>query len=50
MGKKQIFLQGQVIVQNDKDVLHERCTTGVISMLYLSGIESEKLTKSYITI
>ena len=36
MGKKQIFLQGQVIVQNDKDVLQERCTTEVISMLYLS--------------
>ena len=36
MGKEQIFLQGQVIVQNDKYVLQERCTTGVISMLYLS--------------
>ena len=36
MGKEQIFLQGQVIVQNDKDVLQERCTTEVISMLYLS--------------
>ena len=36
MGKEQIFLQGQVIVQNDKDVLQERCTTWVISMLYLS--------------
>ena len=36
MGKEQIFLQGQVIVQNDKDVLQERCTTRVISMLYLS--------------
>lgn len=35
MGKEQIFLQGQVIVQNDKDVLLERCTTRVISMLYL---------------
>ena len=35
MGKKQIFLQGQVIVQNDKDVLQGRCTTRVISMLYL---------------
>ena len=36
MGKEQIFLQGQVIVQNDTYVLQERCTTGVISMLYLS--------------
>ena len=36
MGKEQIFLQGQVIVQNDKYVLQERCTTWVISMLYLS--------------
>ena len=35
MGKEQIFLQGQVIVQNDKYVLQKRCTTGVISMLYL---------------
>ena len=35
MGKEQIFLQGQVIEQNDKDVLQERCTTRVISMLYL---------------
>lgn len=35
MGKEQIFLQGQVIVQNNKDVLYEICTTGVISMLYL---------------
>ena len=40
MGKNKyfysIFLQGQVIVQNDKFVLQERCTTEVISMLYLS--------------
>ena len=36
MGKEQIFLQGEVIVQNDKFVLQERCTTEVISMLYLS--------------
>ncbi len=36
MGKEQIFLQGQVIVQNDMYVLQERCTTGGISMLYLS--------------
>ena len=36
MGKEQIFLQGQAIVQNDKFVLQERCTTEVISMLYLS--------------
>ena len=36
MGKEQIFLQGQVIVQNDMYVLQERCTTEVISMLYLS--------------
>ena len=35
MGKEQIFLQGQVIVQNDMDVLQESCTTRVISMLYL---------------
>ena len=36
MGKEQIFLQGQVIVHNNYDVLYEICTTGVISMLYLS--------------
>ena len=36
MGKKQMFLQGQVIVQNDKYVLQERFTIEVISMLYLS--------------
>ena len=36
MGKEQIFLQGQVIVQNDKDVLQERFNIEVISMLYLS--------------
>lgn len=36
MGKEQIFLQGQMIVQNDKYVLQERCTTGITSMLYLS--------------
>lgn len=36
MGKEQIFLRGQMIVQNDRYVLQERCTTEVISMLYLS--------------
>ena len=36
MGKEQIFLQGEVIVQNDKYVLQERFTIEVISMLYLS--------------
>ena len=33
MGKEQIFFYVHVIVQNDKDVLQERCTTRVISML-----------------
>ena len=37
MGKEQIFLQGEVIVQNDKYVLQERFTIEVISMLYLHG-------------
>ena len=36
MGKEQIFLQGEVIVQNDKYVLQERFTIEVRSMLYLS--------------
>ena len=33
MGKEQIFLQGEVIVQNDKYALQERLTIEVISML-----------------
>ena len=36
MGKEQIFLEGEVIVQYDKYVLEERFTIEVISMLYLS--------------
>ena len=36
MEIEQIFLQGEVIVQNDKYVLQERVTIEVISMLYLS--------------
>lgn len=36
MGKEQIFLQGEMIVQNDKYVLQERFTIEVIFMLYLS--------------
>ena len=38
MGKEQIFLQGQVIVQNDKYVLQERCTTGVYIYVILEVI------------
>lgn len=34
MVKEQIFLQGQVIVQNDKDVLQERCTTMGLYLCY----------------